>query len=152
MVDTIFSHKHFPIQIASTTHFPSQQSTRSITTHCLYKNCQKLRPYTTVHYIHHYTLLQKQCKKLRPYASVHHINNHCTFLYKHVKIFLVSTISITTHFPYANMSKLRHTFLVFHHINHYTFPIQTCKNFPSVHHINSPHISMQTCQNCVTLS
>src|SRR5258708_6682719 len=73
-------------------------------------------------------------QKLRPYASVHHIN-HCTFPYKHVKKFLVSTISITTHFLCKHVKIASH-FPSVHHINHYTFPIQTCKKFPSVHHIN----------------
>src|SRR5258705_10156104 len=89
-------------------------------------------------------------QKLRPYASVHHIN-HCTFPYKHVKKFLVSTISITTHFLCKHVKIASH-FPSVHHINHYTFPIQTCRKFPSVHHINHYTFPMQTCQNCVTLS
>ena len=104
---TPYQSQHFPIQIASTTHFlvnsPLDQSP-----HIAYTRLPKLRPYTTVQYIHHYTLLQKHAK----------------------------TASICKCPPYQPL-----------HI-----PIQTCKKIPSVHHINHYTFPMQTCQNCVTLS
>src|SRR5260370_23749 len=107
---TPYQSQHFPIQIASTTHFlvnsPLDQSP-----HIAYTRLPKLRPYTTVQYIHHYTLLQKHAKtasicKCPPYQPLH--------------------------IPIQTCKKIPSV----HHINHYTFPMQTCKKFPSVQHIN----------------
>src|SRR5882757_840942 len=73
----------------------------------------KLRPlYQSLHFF------KQTCQN-----CVHHIN-HCTFP---TKIFLVSTIPITTLFLHKHVKIASH-FPSVHYINHYTFLIQISQN------------------------